>query len=477
MNDEIVSDAFTAPSKPTPAYRDELNFCEFPLASLSDAVADGQKTLVFSDKIFDRSKNAPVVRRLTITASDEWGLPTAMDDEVILGLIQLSARKKFDDRKVHFTRRELIRELGWRDESKSYARIEQSLKRWLGVTLYYDKAWWSKEEKCWVDESFHILDQVTIFDRERIARRMKSMAGDASAGLSSFVWNDVVFNSFRVGYIKQLDFELYKNLKSRIAKRMYRFLDKRFYHAARQEFDLNDFAFEKIGLSRKYHTGEIKRLLLPAIAELEQVRFITHVESEERFHRQARGSWTVVFTKAQRMRSNQLTDNPLVSRLAEHGVSHTGAQSLVRYHAAEKIEEKIAFVEWLKARKDRRVAKNSAGFLVKAIQDDYPLPEEFCSQIQKPRRDANTTAAHVAQQSASEQNADRELEAEIESYLRSLSPSEKDALERQAVTRAEKFLFDQYVAGKERGGPLFQAARSAILGKEVLRRLDLKHAA
>ena len=67
-------------------YRDELNFAEFPLASLSTSLPKDQKTLEFTDEIFDKSVNKRVQRKLTITASDKFGLPTAMDDEVILGL-------------------------------------------------------------------------------------------------------------------------------------------------------------------------------------------------------------------------------------------------------------------------------------------------------------------------------------------------------------------------------------------------------
>src|SRR5689334_17539329 len=93
-------------------YRDEMNFAEFPLASMSDVVGGGQKTLVFGDTITDQSTNQRVVRKLTITGSDEYGLPTHMDDQVILGLIQLTAKQGFAERKVHFSRRELIRELG-----------------------------------------------------------------------------------------------------------------------------------------------------------------------------------------------------------------------------------------------------------------------------------------------------------------------------------------------------------------------------
>jgi hypothetical protein len=30
--------------------------------------------------------------------------------------------------------------LGWSDGGESYERIAESLNRWMGVTLYYDKA-------------------------------------------------------------------------------------------------------------------------------------------------------------------------------------------------------------------------------------------------------------------------------------------------------------------------------------------------
>ena len=74
-----------------------------------------------------------------------------MDDEVILGLIQLTGKTDFAERKVFFTRYELLKLLNWSDDTRNYNRLEQSLNRWLGVTLYYDKSWWSKEEQCWVN--------------------------------------------------------------------------------------------------------------------------------------------------------------------------------------------------------------------------------------------------------------------------------------------------------------------------------------
>src|SRR5688572_15548091 len=112
--------------------RDELNLAEFPLAAIADRVPDNQKTLVFEDQIFDSGKAEMITRRLTISASDKFGLPTSLDDEVILGLIQLTKQNRFAERKINFSRYQLIQILGWRLEGRSYERLEKSLKRWLG---------------------------------------------------------------------------------------------------------------------------------------------------------------------------------------------------------------------------------------------------------------------------------------------------------------------------------------------------------
>src|SRR4051812_6291519 len=123
MNAERPADKSFPPDTAPGSYRDELNFAEFPIASLGERVPAGVKTLVFTDTIFDQGRRAPVTRTLTISASDQYGLPTALDDEVILGLIQLTNRERFSDRKVHFTLYELVKVLGWRDEGRSYERL------------------------------------------------------------------------------------------------------------------------------------------------------------------------------------------------------------------------------------------------------------------------------------------------------------------------------------------------------------------
>ena len=167
--------------------KDELNLAEFPIAALTDRVPDGQTTLVFEDKL-ERRDSPPIVRRLTIMGTHKHGLPTSLDDEVLVGLIQLTKRRSnFTDAKVQFSRYELIDLLGWPRSGQSYRRIEEALHRWVGVVLMYENAWWDNAAKSWVDENFHVLDNVTLYDRERRRPASKSgRVGEAPPALVEF---------------------------------------------------------------------------------------------------------------------------------------------------------------------------------------------------------------------------------------------------------------------------------------------------
>ena len=168
-------------------WKDELNLAEFPIAALTDRVPDGQTTLVFEDQL-ERRDSPPIVRRLTIMGTHKHGLPTSLDDEVLVGLIQLTKRRSnFTDAKVQFSRYELIELLGWPQSGQSYRRIEEALHRWVGVVLMYENAWWDNAAKSWVDENFHVLDNVTLYDRERrrtvgASRARRARAGAAEPG-------------------------------------------------------------------------------------------------------------------------------------------------------------------------------------------------------------------------------------------------------------------------------------------------------
>ncbi|MBX3412599.1 MAG: replication initiator protein A [Pirellulales bacterium] len=435
--------------------RDALNLCEFPLAALSGRVPQNQKTLVFEDTLKRQGSETP--RRLIVAASEKYGLPTAMDDEVILGLIQLSKRDNFRSRTVPFTRYDLIRLLGWRDEGRSYRRIEESLLRWVSVTLVYEGAWWDKEEASLVNESFHILERVTLYDRERRQRRRAKGIGTQS----SFTWNEVVFRSFRAGYLKKLDLAVYRSLRSAVAKRLYRFLDKRLHHRNRWEFDLRHLCCDKLGMSRRGHTGELKRSLQVGLAELEQLGIVQPAVAESRFIKLSAGEWTVIVEggKGTRRKASSTSD-PLTESLVERGVHAATARQLARQHSADVVKDRIALHDWLLGRKDKRIARSPAGFLVESIRGEFPLPLDFERQARRPSPKHAPKQVHVARPVVDDASAD---DAGLDKLWSTLDDAARAEHESRALASASKLKVETFRRLRDEGSSLFDSIRREIL--------------
>jgi hypothetical protein len=433
-------------------YRDELNFAEFPLASLSSRAA-GQPYLTFSDTIFDQGRNQHVTRKLTISPSAKHGLPTPMDDEVILGLIQLTSQQRFASRNVSFTRYQLLQLLGWRVESKSYERLKDSLFRWLGVTLQYEKAWWSKADQCWVDKGFHLLDDVQLLDR-------KPSAGE---GASSFTWNETVFRSFQSGYLKQIDFDFYRSLESAVAKRMYRFLDKKFHLRGALEFSLTGFACDHLGLGRRYHNGEIKRLLQGPIDELTSKGFL----EEGRFVKTGKGEWKVCFRRVdgQPVVAEVAAPEPvLVGKLTAFGITRASAVALAAKHPEERVLRQLEFASWLQRQSNAGGVKNLPGYLVKAIQEDFAPPVGFAQKVKKLSARKAASPAFTPPPESPERLRERQ---ELDALWKGMEPDEQHRFEQEALASAEGFLLKQYRSAGS--GSLFQTVRRRILDDHLRR--------
>jgi hypothetical protein len=438
-------------------WKDELNLAEFPIAALTDRVPNGQTTLVFEDKL-ERRDHPPIVRRLTIMGTVKHGLPTATDDEVLVGLIQLTKRRNFTNAKVPFSRYELIELLGWPQSGASYRRIEEALNRWVGVVLMYENAWWDNTAKSWVDESFHVLDNVTLYDRERrkraggkpgkpgakpaTGRRPKKTGAEGDPlPLSSFRWNEVIFESFQSGNLKQLDLEFYLRLRLPTTKRMFRFLDKRFYRRARLDFDLRTLACEHIGMSRSYAPTELKRRLKPALEELEQLGFLEPLDAEERYSWVSRGNWRIILIRGQPsdpetpVAPTEMSE--LVDALVARGVSSKVAAELVAHHPASRLRTKLEVFDWLVKNEDKRVGKNPAGYLVASIRSDYQAPGEYtgaakAEEAKKLAEEADRRAKKKAKDEADKLKA---KETDLRTRWEKLPEAEREAI--RAAVKAD----------------------------------------
>lgn len=458
---------------------DELNLAEFPLAAVSDRFLEGAKTVVFEDTVFCQDAKQHLPRRLTISGSDRYGLPTAKDDDVLLACIQISRLSDFASPEVNFSRYEILKLLRWADDARNYERVATSLRRWKGLTVYSDRAFYDHEQKSWVNRDFGIFDNLTIYRRE-------VQQGKNASGASRFVWNEVMYRSFLAGYLKRLDWGLYTRLESSVAKRLYRFLDKRFYHGNRVEIDLRELAVQKVRLSDQYNVAQMKRLLLKGIAELEERWELKRLDAKKRFVKEGKGRWTVLLErKPQRSRvvvSNtsresvkplpldtaSIDSQSLVTRLTSRGIGPAAADELATGYPQTDVCTMIELYDWYNQRGQSR----GAGFLVGAIKkpESIVFPKGFES------------SASIAARKAAEKNrisSEREFRTQRErehaerqnarhaaflAFWQNLSPVEKEDFERQALDSADPTKRTGYLRAMGKGNnPVFEQYRSIIL--------------
>ena len=431
--------------------KDEMNLAEFPMTSLSDKPASGETSLRFEDQIYDDRKKRLVTRKRIIEGSKEYGLPTATDDAVILALIRLTQLKNaFSSREVDFTRHELIILLNWPNKGQSYDRIAQSLHRVAGVTYHFENSWWDNRRKAWTTKIFGIIDNVDFNDS-------RQTDGQGVLFTSRIVWNQVILDSFQAGYLRSLDFRLAMSFRHAISLRIYRFMGKRFHLRPEWTFDLKDFAYEHIGLSRHYEGGtQIARKLSPALIELEKADFLEPLPEKERFIKKGR-EWSIRLVQKAATPPASLAPPtseaalpPLVAELASRGVTRATAAELVRQHPAERIAAKLEVFDWLAEKRDKRLSKNPGGYLAESIRKGYIPPKGFESKMAREKKQADERerkrqAEEVQQRAEAEERAREEAkQLRVDAYLASLTLEECEALQAEALAKANPFFARQY---------------------------------
>jgi hypothetical protein len=460
--------------------RDEMNLAEFPITLLTDRVPKDQKEAVYQDEIYDDRTGLSLSRKLTIQAGN-CGLTTAIDDEVILALIQITKNKHaFADRKIYFSRLELIKALGWANTGQSYDRIKTSFQRWTSVYLQYENAWRDNRTKTWKTIGFHIIDNFELND---------SRSGGEQLDLipSFIVWNEVIFDSFQAGYLKPLDYDLCMGFSNSTAKRLYRFLDKRFHHKSDWTFDLKELAHEHIGLSRTYEgTTHLKRKLEPAISELEEVGFLLPLPNNDRFPRNGRTCKVRLIQKSPALAVLLDTEPPaetppLVAELVKRGVTQATAIDLMKRHQAEAIEQQIDILDWLMEKKPAKVSEPGA-YLVSAIKTGHAAPKGFIPKAERDRqaeakRQADQVAAVKRRQEHELEARDRELRRKVDAYLKQLDQGERIALEAKALAAASpkaRESYDSHIMAMFRETVMLGMIREYLAGKPELEQIAVE---
>jgi hypothetical protein len=275
--------------------RDEMNLADFPISALPRAQkSDGQggklDRLEFTASRYDSTLRQRVKQKVTLTSTAHDGLPTPADEHVILALLYTARHtNNFEDATVHFAPVQLFEIMGWAPNGRSYTRLRNVLRRLKALTIRYENAWWDMAGRTYEEEV-----ATGIISGYRIARQVSGPRRDGVPLQSWVTWTQQFHASLKAGNLKRLNLEVFFQLSTPTAQRMYRFLDKRFYNTPELSLDLVEFACGHIGLSDAGNVALLKRRLAPALAELEQIGFLEPATPEQRYQKVKVGQWRIV---------------------------------------------------------------------------------------------------------------------------------------------------------------------------------------
>lgn len=413
--------------------------------------SDGRKVhrVVYKSSRFDPVVRRPIEQRVTLTS--EEGLPTPADERVALALLAIAKHTNdFGEPKVCFYPNQVIRLLHWPANSQHYARLRDALRRLKAVTIRYENAWWTAE-----DRQYEAEFATGIIASYHLARLVRGRKKQSELPPTWVQWHPDFFKSLQAGNLKRLNLEFLLSLKLPIAQRIYRFLDRRFYRTDAAELDLVEFACGHIGLTRTTNVAEIKRRLLPAIVELERRGFIEPLRLSQRFVRLRRGLWRVRF---QRVASNVPSDRAALEATTTAAPAWRVVRQWYRLWAgddhAEPRPKELADARELLDRFGEARLLTMLPLLVERVKANWPDAKTF--HAVKPYVDEVAADFDVRAQHAENERRQREGRAE----------AEREASRRRAYQRA---LEDNWRAAWEQLAPTAQTEiDEAVVGRQPL---------
>ena len=343
----------------------EQNLEEYPLFELKARRRDTKA------RIFERDipgENGLSLNQVwKVMPSGEYGMPGPVDQDVYLAVLQLQQQRGGmpENGELRFSLYELRKILRWADDSgKAYKQIRDSLLRIATTSVQSKQAFYSAHEKRRITDTFNVWS-VHFAEHE--------MGGVPVRERHVLRFHPIFIKNYIAQYLKGLDADFYWSLRSPLSKRLYRLVDLQRAGGISWKTDL--FAVrDQVPLHYSY-PSEIKRALQKTHEELENRAFLSGVEYE--------GKTGVLYSIsrefARRQKARELSGDPqeifAIERLIREGLHGDVARDLVARHGSERC------LNYTDALESQRGIRSRAGWLRKAIEDGYELPD---TRLQSP---------------------------------------------------------------------------------------------
>jgi hypothetical protein len=495
-----------APRLPDPQLiRSEVNLLVFPFFALTTKGLKGKLETEFRAAAERDGQRVEIF--WNVSANPKYGYPGPFDRQVHRAIEQIITRElgrrgRIENPLALGSLYDLCQRMGkkasrdGRYSGRVYKAIKQALERIAATTIKSGSTFYHKGKRRWTSEIFHLYDAAVF--------RGKELEDGRIADTNYLYLSDLYLQSLNSFYVKPLDYQYQRTLRSPIASRLYEILGVKFYGVRDRRQAQVCFRYstltQLLPVEQHQYLARAKQQLNPAHEELISTGFLAACEWSEP---QGDGDWLIYYRPGERAKEEirrARAERPLTSDGQEGlpGITEQFEPELPTEKAAERLsgeEEDLirqllglnvseikardlvkrsdpnAVRTWIEAIQYSQ-AQDKAAFLVRAIQENWQVSEAYLKAKAEQERQQRLREAELArQEKEQEKETRRQREAqELDRLYESLSPEQRAEVERETEARIPASLQERIRQQRSQGE--FSHASNVILGSnrhEVLR--------
>ena len=462
----------------------EVNLLVFPFFALSTKGLRKKTKTVYQEIIKKEDKKINILWK--VTSNPEYGYPGLFDREIYKAIEQiiteiLKEKGKIENPIALGSFYNLCKRIGISNSGAEYRKIKESFRRIKTTSIEANGTFYNKEKKQWIEDIFTLYERV-VFKGEKINE--KDIADDNYLYLGSWYLQNL--NSF---YIKPIDYKYLKSLESKIASRLYEILGVKFYGLRNKKDSFLCYKYSKLcqllPVTRQKYYSLAKQQLDPGNNELKNTGFISQFKWSEN----GKKDWLLYYWPGERakkeMKENRVKqldfkeddylidsdnngadinikkqpesdyNNKLIDQLINLNVSKITAKNLVKKYNHETIKDWVRAIDFANA-------ENKAAYIVKAVKEDWQLPEEYLREKEKntAKKEQEEIKSLQKKEQEKKQKILQEEKQKLDQIYHSLDPVKQKEIDLEAENRLDDFWKSQLNKERSKGklSKILQAA-------------------
>jgi hypothetical protein len=423
-----------------------------------------------------------------VSANPKYGYPGPFDREVHKAIEQIVSEilKKEGEIKnpIPFSIYDLCNKMGVTfKDGGNFKSVRNSFEKIRATTIKSEGAFYHKGKKKWISKVFGLYDGI-IFRGEQLE--------DGSITETNLLYlSDIYLENLNSRYTKPINYTYWRSLESKIASRLYEILGVKFYGIKNKKDNYIRYKYstlcQLLPVTPYRYISQAKQQLNSANDELKDTGFISKYDWSENGNK----DWLIRYWPGERAKEEirraetksinhpkkqylpgpkeevnkyskdlsacnaQAEQVDLVNKLVKINVSEVTAENLIKNSDQELIKDWVRAIDFTNA-------ENKAAYIVKAIKEDWQLPEEYLRE--KERNVANKEQEKIySLQKKEQEKKNRKLQEEkqkLDRIYHSLDPDKQKEIDQEAENRLDDFWKSQLNKQRSKGklSKILQAA-------------------